>query len=310
MSCYFDLEMGMGIELKSQYPVDPSTIRRIKFREKISAFLVKRRAWLGGKRLYGIFLAVDRLLRPALSMCNEHLRNVALADKLENHNPEVMGYTPTQEVETFLLYRDEVFGKMPKPTAEYHRDQIETISGILDAGGMEWVLNFGVSYGHVDAILAKKYPHVRFYAVDRSPFVKACNEVDFSDIQNLKFVAADIFDVLDEMSGKGLFFHARTACLLHQDDIVAIYRQARRNNNVAVIAGFEPHGVSRKTFSEYKYSLHGKPVTVPYRRSMYLHNYSLMLKSHGFELTDFRYQRLPSPGGDGSKLTFVARRNA
>lgn len=300
----------MEIDLKSPHPVDSKTIRKIKSKEWIAEFLIKRRFWLGGKRLYGVALALERKANQIVALCNGHMRNLALGEKLEKHEPEAMGYTPTQEVETLLLYRNEVFGKMPVPTREYHRDQIETISALLDEDlEIKWVVNFGVAYGHVDAMLAKKYPAVQFFGVDRSPFVKALNEVDFSDVPNLTFVASDIVDFLKGTSGKGLFFHARTACLLHTDDMVNIYKQARKYN-VAVVAGFEPHGVSRTSFNEFKYSLFGSPISKPYRRSMYLHDYPLMLKFASFSVTEFRFQKLPSPDGDGSKLTFVAKRSA
>ncbi len=70
-------------------------------------------------------------------------------------------------------------------------------------------LNFGVSYAHVDSILAKMHPEIHFVGIDRAPFTKLYNENYFSQIQNLEFVAGDVLEFLNTAEKKfenGVFF--------------------------------------------------------------------------------------------------------
>src|SRR3989338_2673395 len=47
---------------------------------------------------------------------------------------------------------------------------ISKLSQIFDKGKISGFVNFGVAYGYIDSMLAKKYPHIEFIGIDRSRF--------------------------------------------------------------------------------------------------------------------------------------------
>ena len=150
-------------------------------------------------------------------------------------------------------------------------------------------------YSHEDS------PSIPCIAVDRSPYTKAFNDVEFNDIPNLSFRASDITDALSSASG-GTLFHSRTMTLIPQASVSAIYRLAGERG-IKYVAGFEPIGLSRETLAPYTFTLEPKR-SVHYRHFMFIHNYPALLREAGFSVKKFYPIKTHSPHKDLAILCF------
>ncbi len=168
---------------------------------------------------------------------------------------------------------------------------LEKLEQILanESSGISRVVNFGVCYAYLDALIAKKFPHIEFIGLDRAESVKNLNSKDFSSLTNMTFVADDILNWIysqDTMSGT-LFFSVRTQVLLPRDFLMEMYKLLG-SKNCSQILVFEPYGLSRVTNN---LPLGGELLTssVLYRDTMYLHNYQGIGHVNGFSLVDHSY---------------------
>ncbi len=185
---------------------------------------------------------------------------------------------------------------------------VKMLSDVLSADkGITTFLNFGVSYAHIDSLLAKSFPKVNFTGIDRSSFTKLYNEYAFPKLNNMEFIAGDIFELLKKRRfDNGVFFHTRTLCLLSQGFIEKLYKSVAEAGFKYII-GAEQTGMSRETFKPYEFSEETKP-SVLFRDKMFIHNYPGILKSAGFSLTEIELLKTGHPDEDLRVLSFVGRK--
>jgi hypothetical protein len=167
-------------------------------------------------------------------------------------------------------------------------------------------VDFGVSYAHLDSIIAAEFPNIVFYGVDRSPQTKTFNERYFSDIPNIQFHAADIMDFMTDMplSG-GVLFHMRTLTLLPPAFIQTLYAKARQAG-IRYVVGMECIGVSRQTNQPYRFSDQPQP-SILFRNSLYLHNYPGLLYEAGYQVERSQLVKTAPRHKDAQILSFTAR---
>jgi hypothetical protein len=117
-------------------------------------------------------------------------------------------------------YHREIEEGFPRPTEslQLYQHVVDTVSRELSRDvAITSFVNFGVSYAHVDSVLAARHPAVKFVGIDRGDLTRLYNQRYFSDRANMEFESGDILEFLRARAfEKGLFFHARTlTCLSH-----------------------------------------------------------------------------------------------
>lgn len=190
------------------------------------------------------------------------------------------------------------------------RDIINKVEDVFDrmfamGPGIKSVLDFGVSYGHINSVIAKKRPDVQMYGIDRSPLTKMYNEHYFGSVPNLHFVAGDVFDLLKGVKFDALF-HMRTATLLPKNFNINLYEKAAAAG-VDWVLGAEPLGMSWQTSSPYEFSYNDKP-SVSFRNHMFIHNYPSMLKQAGFNLRHAELTKTSHNDPNFGFVVFIAER--
>lgn len=169
------------------------------------------------------------------------------------------------------------------------------------------VINFGVSFGYIDSVLAKKFPDIAFVGIDRSILTKSFNEENFGDISNLSFKAQDIFEFLKtEDFNNSLLIHIRTLTVLPEKFVADLYRSAS-NAGINFIAGFEQCGVSRQTNAPFNFSDAYKE-SVVYRTIMLIHNYPELLKRFGYNIIGSELLKTRHKDEDYRILAFKAKK--
>lgn len=197
------------------------------------------------------------------------------------------------ELKAAAYYRAQIeAGNLDRQKTEsgaLYREVIESLSSRLRKGDIKTVLNFGVSYAHVDTQLAAAFPDVRFVGLERSKLTTTYNQNIFGDLPNVSFVASDVFDHLKaNRYDDALFLHIRTLTLLPESFVDKLYGAAAEAG-FADIAGFEQCGISYETHEPYAFDLDPEKPSVNYRSGMFIHNYPGKAAKHGFDL---RYAKL------------------
>lgn len=184
----------------------------------------------------------------------------------------------------------------------------ETFASVASADpSISRCLNFGVSYGHVDAILASRFPHIEFVGLDRSPLTKVFNELSLPPSSNLKFVADDVFRTLAERRWThGVFLHCRTLVQLPISFIERLY-DCVFASGFEYILGFEPVDLSRSTHSNFEFSDEHKPSQL-FRDNLFLHNYPGLAVGARFSIQRIDLLKTSHPHEDYRVLYFVAQR--
>lgn len=294
------------------FPITESFDSRTIANIKRSVFLAKLAYRL---RFLVTFLDhVGNRLKSPQMMANSHILNakyMRLANLIPE-SPEDTGYTGNTETMALLSYRSQLTDEQRLSKSEsgaIYQKQIDTLSEIFEAStDVKTAVNFGVGYAYVDSVLARRLPKIDFVGIDRSPFTKAFNEVEFSMIPNLHFFADDIIRHLSRNSYRnGLFFHTRTAVLLNKPILEDIYRAAF-DAGFELIVGFEQFGLSRETFSPFGFSLEDAN-SVHFRSIMFIHNYPALLLKAGFRTEKFEIFKTGHPHPDFRVAAFVARRD-
>jgi len=176
----------------------------------------------------------------------------------------------------------------------------------IESMAIQKVLNFGVSYGHVDSKLAGQYPHVQFTGIDRSSLTKFYNE-QFFNIRNLEFVAGDVFEcIVNRTWSNSLFFHMRTLTCLPQEFVEDLYARCYRAGFECII-GAEQCGLSWQTGKPYSFSLSNQK-SVVFRNYMFIHNYPGLLQAAGYRMIEARLLKTRHPDPNFRLLVFVAQR--
>lgn len=194
----------------------------------------------------------------------------------------------------------------PSESKQLYEHVDEVMSSLLEATGAPCCLNFGVCYAYTDAVLARKYPKIEFFGIERTDAAKIYNQRFFADIGNLTMFSGDIFELLSKQRfNGGIFFHSRTLLLLPQHFVRKLYAAAREAG-FKYIFGTEQYGVSRQTGNSYEFS-YDPQESVVYRDFMYIHNYPNILSDCGFELMNIESLVTDHPHADFRILSFQAR---
>lgn len=191
------------------------------------------------------------------------------------------------ELGIMMFYRSQLrnpdFENSPSESAVLYQHVLAAFEELLKRDtSIKTVLDFGVSYAHVDSVLARRHPEVRFIGCDRSELTMAINRVDFGHIPNLVLHGGDIFECMDQQGPIDVLFHMRTACLLPADFLDQLYAKARSSGARYVLLA-EQIGLSWETDSGYEFSDQQKDSTL-LRWKMLIHNYPALLKKAGFKV--------------------------
>lgn len=242
-------------------------------------------------------------------------KNVGLLEKNEetaNRVGSPYGYNEIMELETVLTYHsqlmDKNFENVRSESPALYREAVNTLGKLFKSDPeVTSMLDFGVALGHMNSILARQFERVKFFGIDRSPLVKACNEVIYSDVKNLFFEAGDVFDLIRLKDFKsGVLFHARTILILPPSFVKKLYAEVYKAG-FKYIVGFEQIGVSRQTNKPYAFSDEPKP-SLHYRSFMTIHNYPALLKEAGFKVEEIDLVKTNHPHEDLRIVKFVAKR--
>lgn len=256
----------------------------------------------------------------ALDSIITHLKNIEragrqtreFASKAHSNNAQNFdsgyGYdSEFQEVVTANYYRQQIENGLVDTkieSGEVYRKSLDIISSILQKGEIKKLLNFGVSYGYIDNILADKFPDIHFTGIDRSRFTKFYNE-QFFDLPNLSFMAGDIFDCLNNDWQDSLLLHIRTLTCLPQDFVERLYKRAAASG-MRYIVGVEQCGISWQTGKPYEFSMEEQP-SVVFRNYMFIHNYPAILQSAGYTLEHAELLKTNHPDPNYRLIMFAAK---
>ena len=213
------------------------------------------------------------------------------------------------ELSTAHKYRSQIekgFEAMSESKILYD-DIIQTSESIIESNKIKKFLNFGISYAHTDSILAKKYPNIEFYGIERTISVKLYNDQYFSNLKNLKITYGDVFEFLNKNNfSNSVFFHSRTLLLLPEAFLIKLYSSVYQSN-FEYIVGYEQYGISRTLKEPYEFSYQYKK-SEPYREHMLIHNYPNILEKCGYELISFKSIKTSHSHPDYRILSFTAKR--
>lgn len=195
-----------------------------------------------------------------------------------------------RELAAAVYYRSELDDKQTVHASEsqaVYDEILRRVSGALKKHPqIRSVTNFGVGYGYVDSELARRFPEVRFYGLDRSRLTKAFNETFFR-LPNLEFVAGDVFHHFSDIreAGPWLLLHARTATMLPRSCVRELYTSAGTAGASCIVA-LEQCGISWQTGRPYTFNEDPNQPSVALSAGMFIHNYPGLLKGAGFQVLD------------------------
>ena len=217
------------------------------------------------------------------------------------------------ELHTAEKYYDQLqdpdLRNLPSESPALYDNLVETVSEVLERGEIQYVLNFGVGYGYVDNLLAQRYPDVQFVGIDRSTLTKRFNQDKFDHIENLEFVAGDVFEYLNgKRVSNGLLMTARTLVAMPPSFVKKLFQAVFASDFHHVILA-EQIGISRETNRPYEFSDNPKP-SVLFRRFMFIHNYLALLREGGFQVYKSKLVKTHHPHDDFRFSIFVAARKA
>lgn len=203
------------------------------------------------------------------------------------------------------------FGAWPnRPALSFHL-QTQILTQILRSDPeCRAVIDFGALYAKPDADVARAFPHVTVYGVDRSELIKGMNIGAFPEIENLQFIASDILEFLrghNDLRG-GLLVHALTGICILPRMIEKLYAQCAVAG-IKHIALVELSGYSHQLRQFFSYSETPQPSAV-FRQGMILHDYPSMLRRAGYSVQDAQLIKCPMPKPmqqDAHLLTIHAR---
>lgn len=244
---------------------------------------------------------------------NEHFRGLLHQNQGESQSiGSGYGYeTDDREVDVARHYRQQLLDKengveQKTESFELYDKAISTVAKILsENSSCTDVVNFGVSYAHIDSQLAQMFPDRRFMGVDRSLRTIEFNREFFSSVENLEFMADDIFEYLQQhCRANSVLMHSRILTLLAPATVEELYR-ACASAGIKYIAGFEVTGVSRETNRPYDFTDQSKQ-SVHYRNTMFIHNYPGLLREAGYNLNDCGLLKTSHPEEDNRIIWYVA----
>lgn len=147
------------------------------------------------------------------------------------------------------------------------------------------VINFGVMCAEPDYQLAKAFPKVQFYGVDRERKTAELNKAAYRT-PNFDFIVAyDIMEAIPTLAppkSPALLFHARTGTLCYPEFLRQLYKRSA-SNGVGFIALFENLSLSRERVRYYDYA--DMPAdAIAYKEFQFIHHYERYLNEAGYEI--------------------------
>ena len=200
----------------------------------------------------------------------------------------VFGYEDDSvELDAVMYYRSQLrnpnFENIPSESAVLYQHVLDAFEKLLrDDIAITSVLDFGVSYAHVNSVLLQRHPKLKIIGCDRSELTMAINRVDFGKIPNLVLRSGDVFECIGQHGPIDVLFHMRTACLLPVDFLNRLYEQAKAKG-IRYIVLAEQMGLSWETDVGYEFS-EEEQKSVLLRWKMWIHNYPAILKTAGFNV--------------------------
>jgi hypothetical protein len=243
-------------------------------------------------------------------------RNQMQRKRMAGENPLAFdsgfGYeSELRELEVLAHYHEQLLqgnlAQQRTESAAVYDWLISNISDLLTTfPDLTHTINFGVSYAHIDAELAKKFPARRFVGLDRSSLTKWYNDKHFA-LPNLSIQTADIFEYLAPASQTGgVLVHARTLNLLPEDFNLRLYKAANEAG-CRYIVGIEQCGISWETQQPFAFGAAQKE-SVVYRNFMFIHNYPALLSAAGYRVIRSQLLATRHPDPNYRLVAFVAEK--
>ncbi len=261
--------------------------------------------------------AIAHKLLAAVTLADDEVKNrkqLGLLNRDLAGQPEPeskFGYDELQEIAALKNYQAQVtdpnFKNAVSESPVLYDAIFERVSAILkNDPAVKTFVNFGVSFAHIDSVLAARFPSVKFIGIDRSEVTKTFNERCFSSLTNLEFIAGDVFELLASKRDfkNAVFFHTRTMLVIPPSVVSRLYARVK-DSGFKYVVGLEQIGYSRETDAPYEFSDEPK-ASVLFRTIMFLHNYPGMLKQAGYRLTSIKALKTAHPHEDFRILAFTA----
>lgn len=293
--------------MKLSQSFDARFVRRFKLHQRIGQVLFKT------PRLNALLRKISGMMLSVLEDADRWRQRLEYSDVRERGNADEHGYDKKYgDLSAALSYAlqieeyDKGLHEQGEGKVLYQR-QLETMRRLLESERPKRVLNFGVCFAYVDAILAREFPDTEFVGIDLSVYNKAFNEAAFSDVPNLKILAGDIFEELRSGDYRDcVFFHSRTLVLLPSGFISELYAAAAAAGFKWVV-GFEQNGLSEETLEPYVFDTTDK-ASIVWRGGMYIHNYPGLVEGAGFDVESADLFTTGHTAPDFKVLRFVAKR--
>jgi hypothetical protein len=241
--------------------------------------------WLSANGPLDVSKYVEELERAERERLTERI-----IDDYDSKNEESIWRQTKQRSEMPRRYR--WFGPFQnRPALSFHL-QNKMLRKILRSDpACKSVVDFGALYAKPDADIAKAFPHVNVFAVDRSQNIKRMNEEAFPDIPNLVCAATDILTFMrDQDLRGGLLIHALTGICLLPEMMRKLYRQCAASGIKHVVV-IELTGYSHQLRQFYDYN--GSSAVL--RHGMISHNYPAMLQAAGYDVRAAELIPCPMP---------------
>lgn len=177
--------------MKLSQSFDARFVRRFKLHQRIGQVLFKT------PRLNALLRKISGMMLSVLEDADRWRQRLEYSDVRERGNADEHGYDKKYgDLSAALSYAlqieeyDKGLHEQGEGKVLYQR-QLETMRRLLESERPKRVLNFGVCFAYVDAILAREFPDTEFVGIDLSVYNKAFNEAAFSDVPNLKILAGE-----------------------------------------------------------------------------------------------------------------------
>ena len=268
------------------------------------------------QKILSVFSGIFRSLENVLRTEQQTRQYIKI---LESNNPKTLefdsgyGYeTEIRELDTAIKYYKELNGQNVNTLRSESGVLYKHVLKILDDlvakdKEIRKLLDFGVCYGHIVSEVAKRFPHISSYGIDRSGLTKVFNEFLFQDLNNLHIESGDVFDLFKDTDfQKGIFFHSRTLVLLPPSFLDKLY-QSVHEAGFKYILGAEQFGISWQTGKPFRLS-EEKTDSVVYRNHMFLHNYPEILLRANYRIQYGKILKTNHPDPNLRIFVFLASR--
>jgi hypothetical protein len=292
--------------------IDLSGGRKLSYNSGVSYSIKK--LLVSNPFTYRVVGRIGREFRDLEYLKNVHLKSFELVNE---HAPDGVefdspyGYQDeVNELSTAIKYKNQLEAGVENFASESgvlyrHAEQVLTKLLSRDAN-IKCFVNFAVSYGYINSLLAPKFPNVKFIGINGSKFTRLLNEESFAHLKNMEFVAGDVFRLFDEREfDGGVLFHARTLTLLPNKPFIERLYKTAAKRKLKYVVGMELIGISRQTGRAYEFSDEDPP-SVAYRGGMFIHNYPGILKNARFLLLRSELVKTDHPHEDFRILSFTA----